>query len=177
MIVAVIAVRMVQSSVHQEVDMITMRHGFMSAVPAMLVRAAGLRGAVHRVCRADRDDMLVDMVTVHVVQMAIMQIIDMTVMANRRNAHSSGHARGRDWDGAARRRWSWVRSPMGCFVLPTNGATTCSVGRSVKIRWAYPKRDNNWPGVLPGAHSLVWLRREYLDARPRSRFHRRFFSH
>jgi hypothetical protein len=84
MIVAVIAVRMVQPSVHQEVDMITMRHGFMSAVPAMLVRAAGLRGAVHRVCRADRDDMLVDMVTVHVVQMAIMQIIDMTVMANRR---------------------------------------------------------------------------------------------
>jgi hypothetical protein len=84
MIVAVIAVRMVQPSVHQEVDMIAMRHGFVSAVPAMLVRAAGLRGAVHRVCRADRDDMLVDMVTVHVVQMAIMQIIDMTVMANRR---------------------------------------------------------------------------------------------
>ena len=84
MIVAVIAVRMVQASVHEIVDMITVRHGFVSAVPAMLVRAASLRSAGHRVCRADRNDMLVNMVTVHMVQMAIVQIIDMAVMANRR---------------------------------------------------------------------------------------------
>jgi hypothetical protein len=132
MIVAVIAVRMVQPSVHQVVDMITMRHGFVSAVPAMLVRAAGLRGAVHRVCRADRDDMLVDMITVHVVQMAIMQIIDMTVMANRRMPTARAmrvDVIGMVLLGAG----GHGCSPMGCFVLPTNGATTCSVGRSVKI--------------------------------------------
>jgi hypothetical protein len=84
MVVAVIAMRMVQPSAHEVVDVITVRHGFVSAGRAMLVRTASLGSAVHRVCRADRDDMFVDMVAVHMVQMAIMQIIDMAVMANRR---------------------------------------------------------------------------------------------
>jgi hypothetical protein len=39
---------------------------------------------VHGVRGADRDDMLVDMIPVHVVEMAVMKIVNMAVMANGR---------------------------------------------------------------------------------------------
>ena len=39
---------------------------------------------MHGIRGADRDDMLVNMIPVHVVEMAIMKIINMPVMANRR---------------------------------------------------------------------------------------------
>jgi hypothetical protein len=39
---------------------------------------------VHGIRGADRDDMLVNMIPVHVVEMAVMKIVNMAVMANRR---------------------------------------------------------------------------------------------
>jgi hypothetical protein len=39
---------------------------------------------VHGICGADRDDMFVDMIPVHVVEMAVMKIVNMGVMANSR---------------------------------------------------------------------------------------------
>jgi hypothetical protein len=38
---------------------------------------------MYGVCGADRDDMLVNVICVHVVEMAIMKIVNMVVMANR----------------------------------------------------------------------------------------------
>jgi hypothetical protein len=39
---------------------------------------------VHGICAADRDDMFVDMIPVHVVEMAVVKIVNMGVMANSR---------------------------------------------------------------------------------------------
>ena len=39
---------------------------------------------MHGICGADRDDMFVDMIPVHVVEMAVMKIVNMGVMANSR---------------------------------------------------------------------------------------------
>jgi hypothetical protein len=66
-----ITVRMVQPTVHKIVDMVTMRHHFMSAVWTVRMRAVDLRRALHRICRVDRDRMLVHVILVHVVEMAI----------------------------------------------------------------------------------------------------------
>jgi hypothetical protein len=83
MVVAVIAMGMVQSSVHQIIRVIGVRYPFMTTTWTMLVRASRLRSALHRVGRAHRNDVLVNMVPMHVVQMTVMQIIDMTIMPNR----------------------------------------------------------------------------------------------
>ena len=78
-----IAVRMVQPAVYEIVDMVTMRHRFMSAVWTVCVRAVDLRRAVHGICGADRDDMFVHVILVHMMEMAVVKIIQMAVMANR----------------------------------------------------------------------------------------------
>jgi hypothetical protein len=41
---------------------------------------------VHRVLRADRDDMFVNMIPVHAVQMTVMKIVNVAIMADRRMA-------------------------------------------------------------------------------------------
>jgi hypothetical protein len=64
--------------------MIPMRDRFVPAGRAMLVRAARLRSALHGVGGVDRDDMLIDMVFVYVMEMAVMEIIDVALMAHRR---------------------------------------------------------------------------------------------
>jgi hypothetical protein len=56
----------------------------MAATWAMLVGAPRLRGALHRVAGGLRNDVLVNMIPMYVMQMTVMQIIDMTIMANRR---------------------------------------------------------------------------------------------
>lgn len=80
MIVTVIAVRMMQAAAGEVVHMISMRHRFVSAsrtvhmsrrVPHRRWSAAG------RIARGDLDEALVDMVSVHRVQAAIVQIVDM----------------------------------------------------------------------------------------------------
>jgi hypothetical protein len=83
MIVAMIAVRMVQPAVYEIVDMVTMRHRFMSAVWTVCVRAVDLRRAFHGICGVHRDDMLVHVIPVHMVEMAVVKIIHMAIMANR----------------------------------------------------------------------------------------------
>jgi len=78
-----ITVGMVQPAVYKIVDMVTMRHRFMSAVWTVRVRAVDLRRAFHGICRVDRDDMFVHVILVHMVEMAVVKIIHVTVMANR----------------------------------------------------------------------------------------------
>jgi hypothetical protein len=81
-IVAVIPVRMMEPSVHEVVDMVTMGHRFVPAGWAVLVCAACLRGTLHGVGCADGNDMFVDVILVHVVEVAIMEIIDVPLVAD-----------------------------------------------------------------------------------------------
>jgi hypothetical protein len=78
-----ITVRMVQSAVYEIVDMVTMRHLFMPAVWTVCVRAVDVRRAVRGICGVDGDHMFVDVILVHMVEMAVVKIIQMAVMANR----------------------------------------------------------------------------------------------
>jgi hypothetical protein len=79
-----IAMGMVQPSAHEIIDVIPMGHGFMPAGRTMLVRAARLWRALDGIRVIDRDDMLINMIPMHVMKMAIMEIIDMAIVADRR---------------------------------------------------------------------------------------------
>lgn len=86
MIVAVIAVRMVQMSIDQVIDMIAMRDCFVATVWTMNmagVMAGALVGrrARSRISVADFDDVFFHRaIRVHVVQMSVVQIVDMITM-------------------------------------------------------------------------------------------------
>jgi hypothetical protein len=84
MVVAVIAVAMMQATVNQIIDVIAMRNGRVAA--AVVITHARDRPARCRVLVANCDDMLVIMSIVRVVQMPVVQIIDVPVMQNARVA-------------------------------------------------------------------------------------------
>lgn len=82
-IVPVIPVWMLEMAIDEIIDVIAVRHRLMTATGTMLVPAGFvLRGAGVRIAGAHRDDMLVDVIAMHVVQMSVMQVVDMTVMAD-----------------------------------------------------------------------------------------------
>ena len=78
-----IPVRMMQSAVYKIVDMVTMRHGLMSAVWTVGVWTVDLRRALGGICCVHPDDMFVDVILVHMVQMAVVKIIHVAIVANR----------------------------------------------------------------------------------------------
>jgi hypothetical protein len=87
MIVAMIAVRMVQVSVDKVIDVIAMRHRLMSAsgamhMPRLVAAAAVIRGALVGIFRTHLDRMLIHVIAVRMMEMAIMQIIDVIAVAN-----------------------------------------------------------------------------------------------
>jgi hypothetical protein len=82
-IIAMIAMRMVQATVYEIVDMVTVRHRFMSATWTVLVRATDFRRALHGICSVDGDGMLIHVVLVHMMEVPIMKIVDMAVMPDR----------------------------------------------------------------------------------------------
>jgi hypothetical protein len=71
---------MVQPAVHQPIDMIAMRHGFMAAAGAVDMGAAAGAHAAIGIGGRHGDDMIINMIAMHVMQMAIVQIIDMAIM-------------------------------------------------------------------------------------------------
>jgi hypothetical protein len=75
-------VHMVQPAIHQPVDMSAMRHGIMAAARPMDMAAGGWGPAAVGIGVRHRNHMFIDMIAVHVVQMAIVQIIDMVTMLN-----------------------------------------------------------------------------------------------
>jgi hypothetical protein len=82
-----IAVRVMQASVYKVVDVVTVRYGLVSAIRAMrVIWALGSRSALRRIRGIDREDMLVNMIPMHVVEMAVMNIVDVAIMADRRMA-------------------------------------------------------------------------------------------
>jgi hypothetical protein len=87
-VVAVVAVRVVQVAVDQVVDVVAVRHRFVAAAGSMhmtgLVATAPVaRCAGGRVGGADLDHMFIDMAFVQVVQVAVVQVVDMVTVAYR----------------------------------------------------------------------------------------------
>jgi hypothetical protein len=88
-VVAVIAVRMVQVAIDEIIDVVPMRHGFVTArravnVARLMAATVVIRSALVGIFRIDRERMLVDVIAVHVMQMAVVQIVDMIVVLDRR---------------------------------------------------------------------------------------------
>jgi hypothetical protein len=64
--------------------MVAVRHGLMSAIRAVLVSGTfRFRGTPHRVGLADLNDMFVDVIAVHVMQVTVVKIVNMSTVANR----------------------------------------------------------------------------------------------
>ena len=85
MIVAVSAVRVVQMAIHQVINMVAMRHGFVAAVGTVSVglpmgSAAVVRRAFLRIRSGDLNLMVVHMIAVSVMQVAIVKIIGVAVV-------------------------------------------------------------------------------------------------
>ncbi|MDQ0032912.1 indole-3-glycerol phosphate synthase [Variovorax boronicumulans] len=85
MIIAMVPVWMMKVAVNQVVDVIAMRHGFMAAVGTvnmsrLMTRAAMVRRALIGIRGRDLKGVLVNVAIVHVVQMAVMQIVDMVAV-------------------------------------------------------------------------------------------------
>jgi hypothetical protein len=75
-IVAVIAMRMVQVAVDEIVDVVPMRYRFVTAARAMdvarlMAATVVIRCALVGIRCIDRERMLVDMITVHMMQMTV----------------------------------------------------------------------------------------------------------
>jgi hypothetical protein len=73
-----------QSSVHEVIDVIAVRHGFVSAARPMRMGALGLGHAAQGIGVADLDNVFIDMIPMHVMQMTIVEVIDVAVMAHSR---------------------------------------------------------------------------------------------
>ncbi len=89
MIVAVVAMRMMQAAVNQIVDMIAMWHRRMAAVRAMNVpggvfRRGKARRAFVRIGGGDGDGVLVIVACVRMVQMVVVKIVHMAFMDDGR---------------------------------------------------------------------------------------------
>jgi hypothetical protein len=78
-----ITMGMMQPAVYKIVDMVAMRHRFVSAVWTVLVRAMDFGRALHGICGVNRDGVLVHVILVHMMEMAIVQVVHMIAMANR----------------------------------------------------------------------------------------------
>lgn len=79
----------VQMAGDQIIDVVSVRHGLMPAVRAMVMSglmplAAMGRRASSRVLRGNAQPMFIDMVVVWMVQMSIMQVVDVAVMGDGR---------------------------------------------------------------------------------------------
>ena len=86
MVVAVVAVGVVQLAGDEVVDVVAVRDGRVPAVGAMdvigVVALASVCAAV-RMLIVDGDDVLIDVVAVGVVQMAVVHVIDVTFVSDR----------------------------------------------------------------------------------------------
>jgi hypothetical protein len=83
-VVAVIAVRVVQSTANEVVGVLAVRDRLVPAVGTVLMGRVVARrglGVVVRVLGVDRDGMLVDVVSVGMVEMPVVQVIDVTAVA------------------------------------------------------------------------------------------------
>lgn len=86
MVVAVVAVRMMEMTVDEIIDVIAVRHRFMAAsrtVNMARLMAAAVSGTYIWIGRAHFEPVFVHMITVRVMQVAVVQIVDMIAMRDR----------------------------------------------------------------------------------------------
>lgn len=84
MVIAVIAMHVVQTSADQIIGVSAMGDLRMSAAGPMRMAATCLiRFAAIRRIRTDLDHMFVDVVTMHVMQVTVMQIVDVALVTDR----------------------------------------------------------------------------------------------
>ncbi len=81
-IVAMAAMDMVEPAIDQPVDMITVRHRFMTAARAVDMATGHGRHAAIGIAGRNRHDMIIDMIAMDMMEMTIMEIIDMAIMAH-----------------------------------------------------------------------------------------------
>lgn len=86
MIVAVVFVRMMEVTAHEIIHVAAVRHGRVAAARAMhvagLVPSTGVRRRAHvRIARADLDRAFVDVIAVHGVEAAVVEVIDVFAVA------------------------------------------------------------------------------------------------
>lgn len=82
-IVAVVAVRMMQVAVHEVIDVVAVRDRFVAAAGAVDMRgvvAGAGRGVAIGIRSADLDDVFIDVPGVRVMQMPVVQVIDVPVV-------------------------------------------------------------------------------------------------
>jgi hypothetical protein len=82
MIIAMITMWMMQPSVHDVIDVITVGHAFVPTVWPMSMRAPGAKRAPRRIGVAHLNNVFVDVILVHVMQMTIVEVIHMAIMPN-----------------------------------------------------------------------------------------------
>lgn len=89
MVIAMRAMGEVQMTGDQIIDMVSVRHGLMSAVRAMAM--SGLmpltamgRRASSRVLHGDTEPMFIDMVTMRMMKMSVMEIVGVAIMGDGR---------------------------------------------------------------------------------------------
>ncbi len=87
-IIAMVAVRMVEAAVDEVIDMVAVRNRLMPAagpmdVPRLMTLVAIIRRALVRVSRAHFDDVLIDLVSVLMVEVAIVQVVDVITVLDR----------------------------------------------------------------------------------------------
>lgn len=85
MIVAVAGVGMMEPSVDQEVDVISVRHGLVPTARAMRMSwiAVCRLGVPARMCSIEPDRVLVDVSFVGVMEMTFVQVVDVVVVSHR----------------------------------------------------------------------------------------------
>ena len=88
MIIAMITMRMMKVAIDKIIDVIAMRHRFMSAARAMHVTrlvaaAAVVQRASIGIFRTYLNDMLVNVIAMLMMEVAIMQIVDVIAVTNR----------------------------------------------------------------------------------------------
>ena len=83
-IIAMAIMWVMQSTAHEVIDVITVGHAFVSAARPMRVKAPGVGRATRGIGVADLDNMFVNMIPMHVMQVTIVKIIDMAMMAHSR---------------------------------------------------------------------------------------------
>ena len=83
MVIAMVAVWMVETSVHQVVNVIAVRYRLMAAAGTVLMTiATHFRGAADRVAFADLDNVLFNAIAFWMVQMSVLKIIYMVSVSD-----------------------------------------------------------------------------------------------
>lgn len=87
-IVAMVAMRVLKAAVHDVVNVVAMRNGFMAAartvdMPRLARGASMIRRAAIRIALADLDHMLIGAFAMRMLKMPIGQIVEMAVVADR----------------------------------------------------------------------------------------------